>query len=183
MHPQDTTPPEEWRRITDSEIKQDERHETHYEVSNLGRVRSIRYCIRRPYITETGYAHVTIYRNGKRQAPRLSRLVATAFLGPPPDRYEANHRNGVKADNRSINLEWVSSSQNKRHAFVMGLTGGPRPSIQGTRNAHAKLTDDDVREIRALAGTVPAWVLGRRYGVSRGAIWHILKRRSWAHVS
>ena len=42
MHPQDTTPPEEWRRITDSEIKQDERHETHYEVSNLGRVRSIR---------------------------------------------------------------------------------------------------------------------------------------------
>lgn len=103
-----------------------------YEVSNLGRIRRARKTnntyvgrIRWPTLYRGGYAKVNLSRDGKREARRIHRLVAEAFLGPCPAGHEVNHKNGDKDDNRAVNLQWASHSDNQRHAFATGLQ---RPS-------------------------------------------------------
>jgi transposase len=82
----------------------------------------------------------------------LHALVALAFLGPrPTDKHEVNHLNGVKTDNTVENLQWVTRSENIKHAFDTGL----KPSLTGSNAPSSKLTAEQVKEIIALysAGT------------------------------
>lgn len=51
----------------------------------------------------------------------VSRLVATAFIPNPENKEEVNHKNGNPLDNSAGNLEWVTRSENIRHAFKNGL--------------------------------------------------------------
>lgn len=53
---------------------------------------------------------------------------------------------------------------------------------RGHRNPMAKLTDQAVREIRRLHGTVPAKALGQRFGVSAGTVYVVQSGRGWTHV-
>jgi len=187
MQPQFTTTPlplefEEWRPIVG--------YEGWYEVSNLGRVRRIKAynctlpgLILRACRGTTGYLQVSLYRNNIGKSQSVHRLVAETFLRPCPPDYEVNHINGIKADNREANLEWVTSRQNMRHATRCGLNEARPPHYRGERNPKAKLTAADVRTIRALAGTVRGTDLAKRYGLSSGAIYHIVKGRHWAHVT
>lgn len=138
--------------------------EDRYEVSNLGRVRSVaflqRYLLRNgkeayrqtpakiiaQQVTNSGYALVHLHRNGERKARTVHSLVAVAFL-PGSDR-TINHINGDKLDNRLVNLEWASYSDNHRHAVATGLnrqavrvrnpaTGQIYPSIsQAAKDCH-----------------------------------------------
>lgn len=59
---------------------------------------------------------------------------------------------------------------------------GPLPELWGERNPHAKLTAADVREIRALAGTVSRAELSDRFGVCKGHICLIIQRKTWRHI-
>lgn len=111
--------------------------EDRYEVSNQGRVRSIsflqRYLLRNgneayrqtpvkiisQQVTNSGYALVHLHRNGERKAKTVHTLVAVAFLNGG-DR-TVNHINGNKLDNRLVNLEWASYSENHYHAVATGL--------------------------------------------------------------
>lgn len=54
---------------------------------------------------------------------------------------------------------------------------------RGSRNGASKLTEEQVRKMRALHadGERPS-VLARRYGIDRTNVWHILTRRTWAHI-
>ena len=112
-----------------------------YEVSDLGRLRRVAPgknakigAIRRLTVSPNGYASTTVFLGDR--APRtahLHRLVALTFLGdPPPGKPQVNHKNGIKTDNRASNLEWVSQSENMRHAqSVLGWKGRPGcPVIQ-----------------------------------------------------
>lgn len=65
----------------------------------------------------------------KTRGPKVSihRLVATAFIGPPPKSdSQVNHIDGVKTNNRATNLEWVSCSENIRHSFARGLSASKK---------------------------------------------------------
>ena len=64
--------------------------------------------------------------------------------------------------------------------YFKTLRNEERP--RGERHAAAKLTEAQVREIRALRGTASAATLAARYGVSTGLIGHIQRRMIWRHV-
>lgn len=63
-----------------------------------------------------GYMRVRTHRGGIDQKHGVHRLVAAAFIGNPGRRQLVNHKNGLRADNRMSNLEWVSYRENARHS-------------------------------------------------------------------
>lgn len=102
-----------------------------YMVSDLGRVKSLARSVRcgpsasgfrlipglilSPFICkQTGYWQVAIHK----KKMNVHRLVALAFLGDPPTQeHQVNHINGIRTDSRLANLEWVTASENIRHAY------------------------------------------------------------------
>lgn len=112
---------EEWRAI--------ESYEGLYEVSSLGRVRSIkkkhsypkdRSGILSPSKRAQGYERVILCKDGKIKAFSVHRLVAVAFLGKPKNkRLVVNHIDENPSNNEANNLEWVTPRQNLEHSNVI----------------------------------------------------------------
>ena len=95
-----------------------------YEVSNKGRVRHYverykTYILLKPNINQlTGRVYVSITAGKKRNNFILARLVAHAFVkGYSEERNTVNHKDGDIKNNCSDNLEWVSQSENNKHAY------------------------------------------------------------------
>lgn len=152
-----------------------------YEVSDAGNVR-LRTNTRRnkaghllkQTVATNGYLAVSLATDGSFRRKYVHRLVAEAFLGPSLGR-EVNHKNGDKADNRVENLEWVTHAQNQEHAQTV------LRRWVGRRGASRKLTDEQVREIRA--SSEPQRVLADKYGISQPAVVQIRKRRTYKEVA
>jgi hypothetical protein len=89
--------------------------EPRYRVSNLGRVMGPR-GVMRPRKDWGGYMNVRLGKRIKNRSQKIHRLVAMAFCAGWSDGLEVNHKNGIRDDNRADNLEWVTRSQNVRHA-------------------------------------------------------------------
>lgn len=99
-----------------------------YEVSDLGRVRSLERTVTRsdgrqqriaerilnPRLQGGGHLLVKLWRDGSPDAAYVHRLVLTAFIGQCPEEMECLHWNDVPADNRLENLRWDSRSANLR---------------------------------------------------------------------
>jgi hypothetical protein len=78
-----------------------------------------------PRISSTGYWVVDLSKNSKTYQTKVHRLVAMAFIKNHKNKPLVNHKNGNKLDNSICNLEWVTHSENIRHAFdVLGMTPG-----------------------------------------------------------
>ena len=71
--------------------------------------------------TGWGYKWTKVRQSGKQKSMFIHRMVASAFVPNPDNKPQVNHKNGDKFDNRSENLEWVTPSENKRHAHALGL--------------------------------------------------------------
>lgn len=92
-----------------------------YEVSNLGKIKNKTGKILKGYKSSGGYLYIDIHENGNHHHPRIHRVVAEAFVDNPNNLPQVNHINGIKTDNRGINLEWCSAKENIRHAYKNGL--------------------------------------------------------------
>lgn len=173
---------EEWRSIRGLE--------GYYEVSSLGRVRSMnRIAVRIDGIQLTyrgrilkaipnarGYWTVWPTKNRKKITKRVHFLVAEAFLGPRPDGMEACHKDDDKSRNIPSNLYYTTHQQNVADRGSNGHTA------RGIQHGKAKLTDDDIRQIRSLKGHISGRRIGNLYGVSHTNIQDIQSRKTWAHI-
>lgn len=100
--------------------------EGYYEISSHGRVRSVNRVIIRsnqtsqtrrgqllkPRPDEIGRLRVSIRAPGMPGDIRISRLVLTAFVGPPPDGMEGCHNDGDVSNNHHTNLRWDTHKEN-----------------------------------------------------------------------
>ncbi|WP_312432724.1 NUMOD4 domain-containing protein [Lacrimispora sp.] len=109
---------EEWRNI--------EGYEKSYQVSNLGRIKSlerrvtcsngreksIKERILKPVDNQKGYLHVGLYADGFVKRYKVHRLVAGAFIDNPLCLAEVNHIDENKSNNQVNNLEWMTRKDN-----------------------------------------------------------------------
>lgn len=161
------------------------RYEGIYKVSDQGRVRRIKAAngatvgrILRSSKDKDGYCLVHLCREGICKTNKVSRLVLTAFVGSPKPEQESNHKDGVKANNRPENLEWVTKSENNLHKCrVLGKS-------RGELHNKAKLTNKDLPVIRRLLaeGKLLQREIGELFGVSGATISDIKLGRYWAHI-
>jgi hypothetical protein len=168
-------------------------YEDCYQVSNDGLVARTmtyggkpkpRWKIVAQRIKTPGYVTYHLCRNGVRRDPMAHRLVWEAFNGPITGKLEINHKNGIKTDNRLVNLELISKSENMKHKFrVLRCPPADNPS-PGSKNGCAKLTEDDIPRICAMSRDgVYQYEIAKLFGVSQRAIGRILLGKGWKHVA
>lgn len=157
-----------------------------YAISTHGRVqrtttygRGIAGTIRKPVII-AGYPAVALTnRDGRRKMIHIHRLVAEAFIGPPPaPNMEVNHIDADRMNPRLNNLEWMTKGQNRKHGYDVGFA-----DAKGERNGHSKLTTQQATTIRAEGGDRETWpILAERFGVSAATVRDVATGRTWKHL-
>lgn len=92
---------------------------------------------------------------------------------------DVNHIDGNKQNNRVENLEYVTRSENVRHAFALGLARSPFSGVSGDMHPRTKINERDVASLRDefLQG-VPRRELAAKYGISYYTVWDITTGRS-----
>lgn len=176
---------EEWRAVVGFEDE--------YEVSSFGAIKSkarmakrtsklgrqadyrVPERILKPWAASNGYLEIYLCRSGKRSVKLVHRIVAEAFIGAIADGLEVCHWNGIRDDNRAVNLRIDTASANKldmrRH----------KTDRRGSGHPLVKLTEDQVREIRKNDGRSLSQV-GEIYGVSIATVSRIRNLVSWTNV-
>lgn len=158
-------------------------YEGRYEVSDLGRVRSLPgnhvngRIIRQAW--RGRFLSVDLSMNGYRKSFSVSRLVAEAFLPNPKKKTQVNHINPDRSKNHASNLEWVTPKENTAHAIAYGL----RKPIQGEKAGQAKLTEKQAIEIiyRRRDGE-KVRDIAKDYPVSHQTISDICTLKKWKHL-
>lgn len=94
-----------------------------YEVSNMGNVRSLKGKTKllQQRTLNSGYLYVSLTSNCKSNNKTVHRLVTEAFIPNPEGKGFVNHIDGNKTNNCANNLEWVTKSENMKHAYKNGL--------------------------------------------------------------
>lgn len=177
-------PNEIWKNV--------EGYESYYQISNLGRVKSLerivnsskRSCfkVKEKIITNviktTGYYYVTLCKD-KYNYYTLHRLIAKAFISNPNNYPCVNHIDGNKLNNSVDNLEWCTYAHNSKHAHKIGLNNIPHK--YGCETYNAIFTKEQVQFIRkqdiSKFGTKSK--LAKQFNVSQGAIGNLINYKTY----
>ena len=154
-----------------------------YEVSSLGHVRrvvgdrnAVAGMIMAVRVSRTNdYPAVSLSRGGVCRTHFLHQIVAESFHGPRPVGMEINHKDRNKCNPAADNLEYVTRSGNRNHAYANGVV-----AAHGRAKPIAKLDDQTARDI--YRSQELATVLAQRHGVSLSTICDIRHGRTWKHA-
>lgn len=107
---------ENWKQIEEA---------TNYAISDLGRVKNTKSgMILNPSGGKDSYKQVSLklIGDGTFKKRYVHRLVAQYFVenSDPEHKKEVNHKNSDKSDNRAVNLEWATTSENQKHKYSVG---------------------------------------------------------------
>lgn len=175
--------------------------ERFYQVSNLGRVRSMKIWLRRgkymkvgkePYTIMKpglwgegyqngfGYLYLRLRKENKYVSIPVHRLVADAFIKNDEMKPFVNHIDFNRVNNCVTNLEWVTAKENSKHSHDYILSKMPR----GVDNYKTKLSEKDVLEIRRKYDGKRKTILrmAEKYGMRESGIWGVANRRTWKHI-
>jgi hypothetical protein len=166
-----------------------------YDVSNHGRVRRRETVGRwpanhvlRPGESYSGHLYVILTGPDRRARKEfVHRLVAKAFIGPPPfERAMVLHHDDRSKNNLPENLYWGDHRQNVRDAKLnrkMPAEVSQRGAQPGSANPSAVLSEDDVRQVlRYLDMGLCGACVARLHGVRKETIYAIAKGRTWRHL-
>lgn len=117
-----------------------------------------------------GYLVATLHFGGERQQAKLHRIVWMAVHGPLSRDLVIDHINGVKDDNRIVNLRAVDNATNVRN----------RRSYRADGNPAARLTWERVKEIRSLHPQHSYADIAIKFDVSKSLIAQIVRGEAWA---
>lgn len=126
-----------------------------------------------------GYMEIRIQQDTRSMLYLIHRLIALTFIPNPMNKPEVNHKDGNKTNNMTSNLEWTTESEQRLHAYRLGLQ--PRPL--GSRSTTAILCESDIPDIRKRLEVGESQLLiAIDYGVNRSVIGDIKLGRTWKHV-
>lgn len=172
-----------------------EGYEGLYQISNFGNVKSYPktwLCggannaplnefkhsgkILKQSLRSNGYFHVCLYNcNGYKQLS-IHRLVCISFIKNTDNKPCVNHIDGNKQNNNVCNLEWVTRSENQRHAVKLGLIKSGYKNtnykFKGENNERAKFSNNEIIELRKLINSklYTQIQLAKIYNVSQATI-------------
>ena len=136
----------------------------------------------KPKMRRDGYLEVHLRKNSKHFYKLIHRLLLETYVGPCPKGMECRHLNGIRTDNRLINLCWGTRQEN----IFDAIRHGTHRSVhqEGEKNKMAKLTDEKVRVILYLYRIAKfsfsdlAW----QFDVHSRTIRDICKGITWKHL-
>lgn len=168
---------EEWRPVVGFEGL--------YEVSNLGRVKSVQRIAygsyRKRVVPERimalhyargGYLRTSLHKDGEMRTFAIHRLVAEAFIPNPENLPQVNHKNEVKDDNRASNLEWCSLDYNVHYGT--GIERRSKTQVNGPCAVPVLQIDPSTMEI---IKEWPSMAEAERNGFSHGCVSNCCKNR------
>lgn len=158
-----------------------------YQVSNMGRVRSLDHTIHRTdgttafyrgrILTPVGrpYLNVSLSKGPQLERPRIHRLVAEAFIPNPDNLPCIDHIDSDKKNNRVENLRWCSHAENMRYASENDLMH-PKPYELYSDEAKERMVADKRRSVIRDDGEVYPSITAaaKALGVTRPAVGHVL---------
>lgn len=153
-------------------------HEKGYYASDLGRIKSPRGKILRPYKDSKGYLRIDL----PNKRVKVHRIIASHFMQNPDNLPQVNHKDTDKTNNAASNLEWCTNAENMAHAVKNGALANRK--IRGGNNGMAILTESDAMEILKLfkPRIFTRKMLAKEFNVSEATIKDVVIGRRWKHV-
>ena len=154
---------------------------TNYSCDELGNVYGPRGKPIGTTNLTTGYHQVTIHYNGSVKTCRKHRFIYECYYGKalPSDKV-INHINGVKTDNRLINLELISYSENTKHAIKLGLLKPKKGELNGNCSISKETARSILREI--LYTTKSNSEIASKFCISSKHVSSIRHKRRWTEL-
>ena len=150
-----------------------------YKVSNLGRIRGTK--ILSPTDNGKGYKFVFLSKNGKGYRQYVHRIVARAFVSNPDSKPYVNHYNGIRADNRACNLEWVTQSENELHKYArlgfLQKTAKPVVQIDGDSVIKAYASIHEASRATGCGTKEIKWCCCGKIKQTHGLHWRFVKTK------
>ena len=173
---------EEWRDIPG--------HEGWYQVSDLGRVRSLDRLVNAklgstklskgqvlaPRLDDDGYLRVGLWCNGARYGFGVHQLVLLGFEGPASEGLQVRHLNGDSQYNAYSNLSYGTAQENADDRQIHGT------QLRGEVHGKAKLTEIEAWAIKFATGIFPQKILAEIFGIKQAQVSAIQLGQTWKHL-